>query len=387
MAGVRAVITLLSLFYGPSRVMTIDPGSCSRKHGSGCDDCVESCPQAALYLTGDGQAPAFDPAACIGCGICTVACPTAAIAGVGVAPERLMRAAETAGDKLEIRCGAARTAARSDVRAVNVLCLAALHPETVAAAAIPLEPGGTLTLVRGDCASCHVGAARQVEETVSGGVALSAQCAGDRTVAVVTVDENTEVTDPLTEADNVRKKDPVGISRRGLIRSLVGAPVPRAGDPKANRAEEGRQDLPTKPAPVSGAVPESRRALLAVAPHAPMPRPFAGPGCTACQACSGVCPTGALVWGETSTMATLEVDEQACIACGECVRVCPENVLSLGCTLPGQPRPSFGSTQITRVQFAGCDRCGQALRSGETGTCVRCSSRRSVLDDVWGTYD
>ncbi|WP_166789711.1 4Fe-4S dicluster domain-containing protein [Cryobacterium fucosi] len=366
--------------------MTIDPGSCSRKHGSGCDACVESCPQAALHLTGEGQVPAFDPTACIGCGICTVACPTAAIAGVGVAPKRLMRAAETAADKLEIRCGAARTAARSEMSAVDVLCLAAVHPETVAAAAVRLEPGGTLTLVRGDCASCPVGAERQVEETVSGGVALSAQCAGDRTVVVVTAGENREGADPLTDTDYVRKKDPVGISRRGLIRGLIGAPAPRAGDPKAHRADKGREDSPATPAPVSGAVSESRRALLAVAPHAPMPRPFAGPGCTACQACSGVCPTGALVWGETSTMSTLGVDEQACIACGECVRVCPENVLSLGCTLPGQPRPSFGSTQITRVQFAGCDRCGRALRSGETGTCTRCSSRRSVLDDVWGSY-
>lgn len=388
----RRVDGILRLLDGSGSVVSIDGGSCSRTQGSSCVACIDSCPVAALSLDNEGLAPAVDAAACIGCGICVPACPTGATSGVGIAPARIAAAALDAPDRLEVRCGAARAAAqlaRPDAWAIDVFCLAAVDPETVAAVAARLEPGGVLTLVRSDCATCPARAGARVDETSARGTALAARIAPDRTVAVEVVgssDEANAGTRHPAEARD-RTRDAIAPSRRDLLSGFTRG---RSRDAVAERPSAPIEDADPAPRQDSAAVlPPARTTLLAIAPRAPLSRPFAEPGCTACEACSTVCPTGALTWSVTLSDATLIVDEQACLACGECVRVCPEDVLALGCTIPSPAgeAPGPSPAAITSVRVTRCESCGAELHPGEIGRCTRCASRRSLLDDVWSAYD
>lgn len=386
----RTVDGILRLLDGSGSVVSVDTGSCSRSQGSSCVACIDSCPVAALSLDGEGLAPAVDAAACIGCGICVPACPTGATSGVGIAPARIAAAALEAPDRLEVRCGAARSAAqlaRPDAWAIDVFCLAAVDAETVAAVAARLEPGGVLTLVRSDCATCPARAGRRVEETSARGAALAARVAPDRTVAVEVVDSyddaNAGARHPAAARDRVR--DAIAPSRRDLLSGFTRG---RSRDAVAERPSASSEDVGSgTPRDAAAVLPPPRTALLAIAPRAPLSRPFAEPGCTACEACSTVCPTGALTWTVTLSDATLTVDERACLACGECVRVCPEDVLALGCSItdPGDDSTPSPAT-VTSVRMAQCEACGAELHPGEIGRCTRCASRRSLLDDVWSAY-
>ena len=49
--------------------------------------------------------------------------------------------------------------------------------------------------------------------------------------------------------------------------------------------------------------------------------------CTLCQACTGVCPTGALIDNPETPM--LRFTESACVQCGLCAATCPEDAITL----------------------------------------------------------
>lgn len=373
-----------------------DPVRCTRRLGSECTACRDECPATAIRIEA-GAAPGVDPLACIGCGLCAAACPADAFEGVGSSPERLVLAAHGAGDRLAVRCG--RAASQEEVGSSgfvqDVFCLGALHPETVAAAAAGIAAGGTLELVSADCTDCPVGASRQVDQTVRSAQALASRVASQ--VEVVRREAGSEPaaepdTEPDTEPDGPKRgplrrliarkrapKDPVSVSRRELFTTLTGRPTDLAARevPASPAGEVRRVSVP-------GAASRPRGTLLAAAPRVPLPRPYVEEGCTACRACSNACPTDALLWGDTATASGLGVDPQACIACGECVRVCPEQVVSLVCDL--QPRRVGATVPLTHVTHSTCARCGDALGPGEADTCTRCSSRASIVADVWAQY-
>lgn len=356
----------------------VQASRCSRARGSGCTLCLAQCPVAALRADDELGAPVVDSDACVGCGICVAACPTEALAGVGVSPDALRAAAEGSLG-LRVRCANVRTDGPADegeppgevrTRARRVACLATLHPEALTAAVATLEPDGVLELTHGECASCPVAAGPQADEVVTLTQGLAARVAPGRAVvrrAVLERPTPGHAAAPVSALPGAAPR-----SRRALLggsRDGAGPAVPGTGAAAERADGEGALG--------------ARAAMLSVAPDAPLSRPLAGPGCTTCAACTRVCPTGALRWSETASTAVLEVDETACVGCAECVRICPEDVLGLGCTLPAGTRPSFGPSQVTRVRFTRCARCGVRLRAGEQGSCSRCSSRRGLLDDVW----
>lgn len=175
------------------------------------------------------------------------------------------------------------------------------------------------------------------------------------------------------------------MSRHALFSSLLGLP----GQPGNGATGPGRDQpaSPTTSAPLAlpGAVTQARGVLLAGAPEATLPRPHAEPGCSACEACTTICPTDALSWMPFPTSTALVADPSACISCGECARVCPEEILSLGCPLaaPGLPGRGNDPVVLAKVPRARCTRCRRVLTANERGACTACSSRRAMLDDVW----
>lgn len=365
---------------------------CTRSLGSGCTVCVDACPQNALRLAG-GDVPALDPAACVACGLCVVECPVGAVAGSGTpSVVRLLEAARvtaSAGGDLEVRCGAAAAGSSpedgDDAKqfGVSVSCLAGLDPEGVAAAALALaqqDRPSCLALVRGDCAGCAIGAGDAVTRFCEAGTAVAARV--DASVRVVLVERAAPASAGAPSRFQSRRtrrrehgpRDPLEVSRRQLLTRWR---------PTGPGGESAGGDAVGEPSTSNrGASP--RDLLLASAAQAPVPRPHVDPGCTGCRACVEVCPTEALGWGQWTRERILSVEPAACIGCAECVRVCPEDVVALVCDLePGPPVPRV----LHRAPRPTCGRCGDALSPGEQGTCTRCSSRRSVLDDVWRQYD
>lgn len=417
-SSVPLVLQGLGALQNLRQAATIDPDACTRAHDSGCQACVLACPQQAITVGGQHQAPGVDPAACIGCGVCVPACPTGAVGGVGTPPERITRTATESEGDLTIRCGAlaghtSDSPEDEGGERFGVWCLASLHHETIAAAASWLEPGKTLTLQHADCDRCPIGAGTGVRDQTARGSALAARIAPDRDVVIERAEPPSPAEEQMPPAGEEPGEEP-DRSRRALFgkrrprRARRNRPEPIVTPEKLSRRAlitGGRQPEPepapdaSHPAPASspprvpvtqpGAVTEPRGALLAAAPGAPVPRPYAADGCTACRACSTICPTDALGWSDIDRRHILAVDAQSCIGCNECVRVCPEEVLALACPVSEYREmhsPAFPRI-VTRVTTPGCTRCGEPLAGGEKSSCTRCDSRRGMLDDIWTQLD
>lgn len=388
MSGVGRVLTTLQSF---RPVPTVRAATCTRRYGSECTDCVTACPVQAVTIGVGRDAPLVDAVTCIGCGLCAAACPVDVFEGVGAAPERLVEAARAAGDRLSLRCSKAAAAPAQDVTYVqDVFCLGSLHPETVAAAAAAMRPGGRLELVSATCGTCPVNASRQVESTTSAGQALARRVTPGvdverrTTEPVVVAEQDPAAAQPVARRSWWRRgrarrsgTDPVAVSRRDLFARLSGQPAATGEAVGASSTDA--------PAAARGVAPSRpRAALLAVGGDVPLPRPHVAQGCTACRGCSGACPTDALRWDQVEGGSRLEVDPRACIACGECVRVCPEDVMGLVCDLV--PTRVGAAVPLITVQGSHCEQCGALLSPGDQGRCTRCASRESLLADVWAQY-
>jgi Pyruvate/2-oxoacid:ferredoxin oxidoreductase delta subunit/coenzyme F420-reducing hydrogenase delta subunit len=86
-------------------------------------------------------------------------------------------------------------------------------------------------------------------------------------------------------------------------------------------------------------------------------------GCTACQACTDICPTGALAASRERNAVVLSFDAALCTACGLCAPRCPERergVLRLHRAVDLR-RLAAGRTTLVRDQTPRCVVCGAAV--------------------------
>lgn len=326
---------------------TLRAVSCTRRHDSGCAACADACPRGAWTLAeGDGP-PRLEPDACIGCALCVPACPVGAIDDVGPDASTVVERVVAGAPEATVRCRVAqRVAAPAQPADAVVPCLAALDPETLAAAAARLAYG-TLVLERAACEACPIAPVDRVARVLRAGAGLARAVAPD-----------VEVTDRLLTAD-----DATGPSRG-------------AGRPRSRRSLFRPR---VAPAPRPAGSDRPRALLLGAAPDAPLPLLAVGPACTGCGACSRVCPTGALSTAGAGDGVVLRFDPRACVDCGECARVCAEGVVTTTGRTPG-PHVTIEVAHVVRGR---CVRCRAELAPGEAGTCTRCRGRRSMLDDVW----
>ena len=138
--------------------------------------------------------------------------------------------------------------------------------------------------------------------------------------------------------------------------------------------KEDPQDQLTAPA-----ITEDRSVLLAALPHAVIPHPVPiTQNCSGCRICTRMCPTEALSWEGSVSDGRLWADPAQCSACGLCVEACPEDVLGLGTRAPASSR-----VLLAELEPAGCQVCRSTLGPGEETTCSTCSSRASLVDDLW----
>ena len=269
--------------------LQVQADRCLRASGSGCRECVDICPAGALRLgpSGSTEAPQSMLSQCTDCGLCAAACPSGAITGVGVSAGALTRGAERQSAAMRVVCAPARRERPSSEQgqSFSVSCLAALHPETVVATALALEPNSTLTLTRAQCSACPIAQQAQVQTVVQESVSLLQRLddGGRQIVFESTSPDATDSQQRVTAQPNAAQHSAAGRrcwSRRELLTA-------------------GRSGGRAAPAP---AVTSARGELLS---HSADPssvpmhltHPIDARGCTFCHACAAVCPTEALQIG------------------------------------------------------------------------------------------
>jgi len=321
----------------------------SRNGITGCTRCLSLCPTGAI--TPDGDSVTIDPAICAGCGQCAAVCPTGAaayalpdVATVVTQLRAALKAWHAAGGKIapaillhDTDHGAPLIDASgrfgrglpAHVIPLNVNEITQIGPE-VLAAALAYGAGSVAVLGRA-----------QPRHDLSGleaSLALVRQAADTMGYGPLTLIE-TDDPDALEAALADLPRDPV----RRTVASFL-PPVDKRGLLIMAFAEMNR----TAPTPAT---------TIPLAAGAPFGAIIVDTNaCTLCQACTGVCPTGALLDNPETPM--LRFTESACVQCGLCAATCPETAITL----------------TPQLDFAAWDTPRRILHEEEPFCCIKCDT-------------
>lgn len=337
---------------------------------SECDNCAASCPHEALALNEEGFELQHER--CQNCGLCAGACPTGALQAENM-PWRDWLELSRQDNQLTLAC------APSDREAPAIApCLGALDPITLAAL---LARGTRVELIGHDhCTECVHGAT---------GAAALAQLLD--AVAQLRAAAPEVRWGEITLADAVPEAVKAQPQRRQFFRRLFGRGIDQLQRPQQDQA-------PAPARAIRAAAPflPSRRELLqallinGAGEHATLPAHPALPAgmpvidptaCTACDSCGRVCPTGALVAGETVTAWVLRLNPPRCVGCGVCVESCHRGALRLAETI--------AATAVVRdlhvVPRRRCERCGRLYVTATPGEgCPVCSDDTDSFSAIFG---
>ncbi|MDO5529475.1 MAG: 4Fe-4S binding protein [Paracoccus sp. (in: a-proteobacteria)] len=334
----------------------------SRSRQTGCTRCLDVCPAGAIAP--DGDTVRIDPMICAGCGQCASVCPT------GAAGYALPDAPAVAG---QLRAGLAayhKAAGEADPAPV-VLFHDGDHGTPLIAACAHLGPGLPARVIPFELNETT----RLAPELIAAAMAYGAD------VAVLTAARPRHDQGALEAA----------LALCAEIGAAIGRAAPRiiaTDDPDALARET--RDLPRGPVRQarSGFLPPSDKRgllvtgmaeLLRTAPDAPEELPLA-PGapfgavivdpdaCVLCHACTGACPTGALL--DNPEAPQLRFTESACVQCGLCARICPEDAITLRprISLPAWDQPR--RTLHEEAPFA-CISCGKGFATASAIEAVK----------------
>ena len=343
---------------------------------SACRRCADACPHDAVELLDEGIR--LDAARCQNCALCTAACPTAALGADNLPRLDLLRRAIKA-TRFSFACAPSGLAADAVVP-----CLGALDAAMLAYLAkrrIAVELHGSH-----HCAQCAHGARGEAR------LALNLQAADAlENAATPEAWQGAMLAEASGQAD---AGTDFRASRRQLFRRLVGR-----GIDEVARAARPPADLPVEEKAIRAGpwfVPEMRE-LLQIVCKCKDGEPFRiGPntalplmdirlkrGCTACEACFRVCPSGAMQIREDDDSWNLSFAIDRCVGCGVCMEVCQPRVLYAAETFDASPeREPAILRQLAKQR---CNRCDRHFVSTEPcETCPVCSDDADAFAPIIG---
>lgn len=273
----------------------------AKQSATACSVCRDVCPHEAISFKRNKEV-VIDDIECTGCGICVQSCPSQALVS-----------------KVTYQRGAPLKCSQVKGRAETVQCLGRMTPSDY------LRLAGTkdnVTLVRGNCADCKIGAEAVptfIEEATSRAQALAELVGRDLGFETLT-EERYDATD-----------NPDVISRRDLLRGGWRGVQNTAADALAP-LDPGGDDGDALPTDMRNQYRVLELADLSPDTSVSWPVPRVAEGCIMCPVCTNVCPTKAFrrdfkPEGKDGTALLLEPSR--CNGCDACVKACPVKVISL----------------------------------------------------------
>jgi len=106
-------------------------------------------------------------------------------------------------------------------------------------------------------------------------------------------------------------------------------------------------------------------------------------GCTLCEACFRVCPTGALQIDENPGDWALTFQTDRCVGCQVCLEVCQPRVLDA--LVRSDARPEQAPIRLMEMSKQRCARCDRHFVSpSPQSTCVVCSDDEQAFTAIFG---
>ncbi|BAL26941.1 4Fe-4S dicluster domain-containing protein [Azoarcus sp. KH32C] len=348
---------------------------------SECNRCEEACPHAAITLSDEGAR--LDPTRCQNCALCVSACRTAAWQAETFKPIELLRQAIRQ-ETFSFACAPSGLAADAVVP-----CLGAIDAVTLAYLAkrhIPVTLHGA-----GQCTGCtHAPrGAEQLALNLEGcKVLMAAAAPQDSAWALPTVAND-------AAPERIRARPDFVAGRRQLFRRLLGRGMDEVAQSAA--AIEVSRPIVDKAIRASAYVLPEQRELLQIvcntrdgqACDVPLhdALPLMGlelrAGCSACEACFRVCPTGAIQIDESPAHWQLQFVADRCVGCQVCLEVCQPRVLDAEAAFDARPeRPARILHTLSKQRCARCDRHFVSPRPEET--CPICRDDEDAFDAIFG---
>jgi formate hydrogenlyase subunit 6/NADH:ubiquinone oxidoreductase subunit I len=344
---------------------------------SECRQCLDACPHDALVLSDDGVTIAAER--CQNCGLCTSACRTGALVAGNLPRIDLLKRA-IGQRRMSLACAPSGLAGDA-----TVPCLGAIDAAMLAYLAkrgIEVELRGS-----GHCGECPHGA--------KGAAQLALNLEGAELLRQAAPEEHWQLA-VLVQREGARERTcapEFRPGRRQLFRRLIG----RGVDQVATGAPPPAEPLAPETAIRAGrhAVTEMRELLQIVCKprnggafpvplHASLPMMDLrlAPGCTGCEACFRVCPTGALEVEETDTAWTLAFAADRCVACAVCCEVCQPRVLGPADEFDASPGRKVALHRLRKQRCARCDRLFVSSEPREV--CAICSDDEEAFAAIFG---
>lgn len=340
----------------------------SRNEITGCTRCLSVCPTGAIDPAGENVR--IDPNICAGCGQCASVCPT------GAASYALPTVTTVAS---QVRAGLRAWHAAGGTVAPVVLFHDADHGEPLIDASARFGAG----------LPAHV-IPFAINEITQIGPELMASALAYGAGAVAILGRGRPIHDQTALEAGIDLVNAVARATGHGLATLI-----ETDDP--DRLEEALAALPRGPRhtePSGFLPPDDKRGLLVMAfaemnrtaatPAATVPLAKGAPfgavivdtaACTLCMACTGACPTDALIDNPEAPM--LRFTETACVQCGLCAQTCPEDAITL------QPQIDFAAWEnpkriVNEEPPFACVSCGKPF-----GTKSAIARIQEKLSDHW----
>ncbi len=369
---------------------------------SDCALCVEACPVAGC-VTFDGHSVVVDSSVCVGCGICTTACPTGALEIKGLPEKRLLEKLRSCSESpdgnipdFNFDCGLGPEGGSLEILSnnsppgttlVRIPCLALLKESHLAA--LILSGVKAITLHAGRCPQCSFSEGRKIigktvtyARNIIEGAGISASISID-----------SEMPEPVGRGFFSRKGGKTReisaspeFSRRELF-TFCKERAKESAKEKILGYTERQKDVCTP-----DEMPPRRSILLDALGRLnlqsssnfkeggfPAHNIRISGDCSACGRCEVFCPTGAIKRAEMDGEARIEFRQSLCMGCHKCREFCPEGALGYEDEIRLEDLVGGKAREVFKRASAECAVCGETYFPVAGGQgCPTCAKRKKM---------